>query len=167
MKIVHLFLTVLIMQYAIAEDNVVTIAVSSEEAQASLDDRFDTLLSEAKTVADKFQMFKGSAALKKFESKWKDRTDQRDINRVADEMLINKLKEIRDLKKEGKEIKIDIVYEACLIFLKYEDGNNKLPVCFIALLRDDPTYDSIKTVVVAIRKRLEDVTVASKEELGK
>lgn len=166
MKYVQLILAVILTQFSVMAHDIsvateFSVEVSSDEGLSS---RLYDLLTEATNMTAKFDSIKGPELAKKFESKWKDKIENKDINRVADEMLISKLKEIRDAKKDNKEIKIECVYEACRIFQKYETGDNKLPTCIILLLKDPTSAENMKSVVVNARRQLEDVAVAEKIE---
>lgn len=161
MKFVHLILVAILTQFSVMAEDV---SVEIESSDDGLKSRLYDLLAETKCLTEKFDSIKGAAAAIKFEARWKDRIENKDVNRVCDVMLISKLKEIRDAKKDRKEIKIECVYEACLIFQKYETGDNKLPTCVVLLLKDATSADNIKSVVINARKQLEDPVVAEKIE---
>jgi len=152
MKIVNLMLMVLMSMTAI-------------KAEETPKTRFVNLLTEAKSFTEKFESVNGRDLFVKFELKWKNKlNDGHNPNDVADDILVSKLKDVTDKTKNNKPISADLIYDACLSLLKYEQGELVLPTCFKLVLNDQAACDGIAEMLSSIRKQLEERNITMTKE---
>jgi len=151
---------------AFAGENVVVTSeayVNSAQAQAQADERLQTMFTLAQKMVGRFESVNGLKLAKTLAKDWREQVDQsRSYNLMYDTLLVKILCDIKDKKKDNKEVSIDSVYAACLLFIKYEEPNMMLPSCLVFIFRDKP--DSAKTIKETVEesiKKLDDSTVAS------
>ena len=172
MKLVHLFLIVLAMPVLSAESDSIVVTASAKEIKELSDratavNRLDKLMDEAKQVIEKFESVKGQGAARKFDFKWREKTEKDGLNDAADAILLCKIKSIKTDKNDGKPVKIDEVYEASKVLLKYEANDIKLPQCFVLAMLDDKVYLGMLEILSDAKKVLQpSSTIADAKEKG-
>ncbi len=165
MKLTSIFILILFLSPAYGEEIVVTANYSNDEAGQRLSEVF----SEAQTLVITYESVNGTKAGRKIRKNWQeDDTGLRSFSAFMDSRLIKTLCDIKDKKKDKKEISPDQVYEACLIFLEYQKGDLKLPSCLISIFESKPeSVQAIRETIQAAFKLLKSDVITSGLTSGK
>lgn len=145
-----------------ADDKIIVASTTAtvEEKPEKLDassERIAEIHACAKTVVRLYEDLNGRTLAKKFVSRLQEEQSESTLsfNRLLDAKLIRAFCKIRDKKKDNEPISNEAVYEACLIFLNYEEGLI-LPSCIVEIFRENPeTVATIKEILQTAEKNLD------------
>ena len=120
-----------------------------EEAKAN--ERLSDLFSEAKVLVTKYEEVNGKDLSKKLEKKFKQEdSDERSYNQFINELLVRKFLDIKSKKKDNVEIGKELIYETCIVFLKYQESDLQLPLGIILVFKENP--EAVKTMINVVKE---------------
>jgi len=139
------------------EENIVLVtgSISTTDTASS---RLQEVIEDAKIFVEAYESKMGKEPAKKIERKWADSTE--DIGRILDGYIVEKFCSIKNKKEDKKEVPLELVFEACKAFLKYEEPGFILPVCISSLFKKD------LKAITCIKSVISDATSKIKEKEG-
>jgi hypothetical protein len=141
------------------EEVVLTSANETGEQVASI-------FEQSRNLVHQYEETNGQRMNRKLQKEWQEvlENSSRSSNLVVDTMLVKNLSKIKDKKKDQKEISSDLVYETCLLFLKYDKSDMKLPTCLINALQSNPeTIIIINDTIQDALKKLKGTALVKKD----